>query len=234
MASKSHIDSVIGPYKIVRRKGMHRLKLSINHNGEVRVTMPRWAPISEAKQFVASQREWLVLQKPEELEIRDGMVIGRSHTLRISYIESDTIRTRLQSPDAKLFIPNNLTLNDAKVIKKARELSHRALRRETEERIIPRLELLSSTFYSPFRNARVKIMRSRWGSCSSANEITLSCYLAQLPDELVEYVLIHELAHTKVHAHNQKFWGIVEMHDPQYKTHRKQLKSYRPTIALMA
>ena len=52
----------------------------------------------------------------------------------------------------------------------------------------------------------------------------------QLPFELIDYVLIHELSHTKQMNHSQDFWGLVALGDPEYKAHRKILKNHTPTI----
>lgn len=64
---------------------------------------------------------------------------------------------------------------------------------------------------------KIKTMRSRWGSCSSNGNISFNCLLALCPDDVIEYVVIHELCHMKHMNHSKEFWALVEKYCPQYK-----------------
>ncbi len=66
--------------------------------------------------------------------------------------------------------------------------------------------------------------KSRWGSCSSAGQISLNWRLVLAPSEVAEYVVIHELAHLQHQNHSSNFWNLVENHCPQFKQHKKWLK----------
>jgi predicted metal-dependent hydrolase len=68
--------------------------------------------------------------------------------------------------------------------------------------------------------------KTRWGSCSAKNAISLNYYLAKLPESLIEYVVVHELAHIKVKNHSAKFWSLVEKYLPDVKKRRKLLREY--------
>lgn len=70
----------------------------------------------------------------------------------------------------------------------------------------------------------VKNLKSRWGSCDSHRNIILSSLLITLDDSLIDYVICHELAHTKHMNHSKEFWLNVEMMIPDYKQRRKELK----------
>jgi len=68
--------------------------------------------------------------------------------------------------------------------------------------------------------------KTRWGSCSAKNTISLNYYLAKLPESLIEYVVVHELAHIKEKNHSAKFWNLVEKYLPDVKKRRKLLREY--------
>ena len=72
--------------------------------------------------------------------------------------------------------------------------------------------------------------KTRWGSCSSKNSINFNYYLAKLPVELIEYVVVHELAHIKHKNHSKQFWEVVQRYLPNQKELRKKLREYEKII----
>jgi predicted metal-dependent hydrolase len=73
-------------------------------------------------------------------------------------------------------------------------------------------------------------MRLKWGYCTSAGLIKLSYHADILPDDLLEYLCIHELCHIRHQNHSASFWALVESHCPDYKQKRKMLKTYHPSL----
>ena len=72
----------------------------------------------------------------------------------------------------------------------------------------------------------VKNIKTRWGSCSSLNNINLNLHLMRLPDHLIDYVILHELAHTKEKNHGKSFWNLVDSLVMDLKEMKKELKTY--------
>ena len=72
----------------------------------------------------------------------------------------------------------------------------------------------------------VKDQKTRWGSCSAKGNVNFNYQLAFLPDELLDYVVIHELAHRRHMNHSRAFWAEVEKYCPDYLERREQLKEY--------
>ncbi len=71
--------------------------------------------------------------------------------------------------------------------------------------------------------------KRQWGSCSAKNDLSFNPMLMKLPPEVIEYVIVHELAHIRYKHHQKAFWAFVETHMPNYRDHEAILKTYTPS-----
>jgi hypothetical protein len=99
----------------------------------------------------------------------------------------------------------------------------RWLQRSSTERLLPLLGEQSVRTGLNYRRASVRAQRSRWGSCSSNGSISLNRCLLFLPPELMQAVMLHELAHLRHANHSRAFWRLVEQLDPEATVHRRAL-----------
>ena len=76
-----------------------------------------------------------------------------------------------------------------------------------------------------FHACNIRQPKTRWGSCSARHDIMLNSALVLLPEHIVRYLCVHELAHTRHFDHSPRFWAEVGKHDPHYLNHRKILKN---------
>ena len=106
-----------------------------------------------------------------------------------------------------------------------------ALRRNAKIVLPPRLYMLSMKHGLPYEQLKINSSKGRWGSCSAKKHINLSCYLMLLPSHLIDYVLLHELAHTKEMNHSEKFWALLDkLTDGKAKALRKELMQFNINI----
>lgn len=77
-----------------------------------------------------------------------------------------------------------------------------------------------------YGNITIRMQKSRWGSCSGKGNLNFNCLLMRAPDEITEYVVVHELCHRKEMNHSDRFWAEVEKIIPDYKERRKWLKDH--------
>ncbi len=97
---------------------------------------------------------------------------------------------------------------------------------EARKALISRLNQLAERYHFNVNRISIRRQQTRWGSCSSANNISLNIQLTFLPDELRDFIIVHELVHTKVKNHGQKFWDKLEAIIPRARTLDQQLKLY--------
>ena len=89
-----------------------------------------------------------------------------------------------------------------------------------------RLEFLAGNFGYRYNNFTIRNQRTRWGSCSSRNDISLSINIIRLPAPLVDCILLHELVHTRVKNHSKRFWNELASLIPNVKMLDKELNKY--------
>jgi len=95
------------------------------------------------------------------------------------------------------------------------------------------LARLAQNFKFYYKSCKIGKSRTHWGSCSSSGTIRLSFYLMLLPENLIQYVLLHELCHTVHHNHGENFWSLLNScTDGKAKPLRKELRGYSIPQAL--
>ncbi|MEL7654795.1 MAG: SprT family zinc-dependent metalloprotease [Bacillota bacterium] len=83
------------------------------------------------------------------------------------------------------------------------------------------------------KSVKVNGAKTRWGSCNRKGDINFTYRLIFAPEELIDYVVVHELAHTKEMNHSADFWTIVEQTMPDYKVRRKKLREFQHEVELI-
>ncbi len=108
---------------------------------------------------------------------------------------------------------------------RVKEEFRKYLRKKAKEFLPKRLEEIAQQFGYKYNKVALKFMKSRWGSCSFKNNINLNISLMTLENELIDYVLLHELVHTVEKNHSETFWARVLTHMPDARVRRRALKS---------
>lgn len=225
-------DEEFGKVTIRRSARATQVRLRVAPDGTLRASLPMYAPTFLVKRLIASSRKELrdlLSQSQPIAEYSDGMQIGKSHTL-IVRPTTGALQTNLRGQQIIVNLPANSSLNDAAVTRTVRDSIIAALRVEAKNYLPRRLAFLAEKLGFSYKKVRFSHASGRWGSCTSEGTISLNIALMKLPFEQIDYVLVHELAHTKQMNHSPEFWQIVSEGDPHYKDHRKALKQEAPTI----
>lgn len=226
-------DEEFGKITIRRSARATQVRLRVAPDGTLRASLPLYAPAFLVKRLVASSRNELrelLAQSHNETTYENGMQIGKSHTLIVRPSTSATFQVIRRGQQIIASLPSHLTLDDPEVSRAVRDATIAALRIEAKSYLPKRLSFLATKLGFTYQKVRFSHASGRWGSCTSEGTISLNIALMKLPFELIDYVIIHELAHTKHMNHSQEFWQMVSVGDPLYKEHRRALKNEAPTI----
>ena len=218
----------IGEVQLIKHARSQSLRITIN-GGKVKVTMPKWTPFQAGAAFALTKKDWILEHLQQPTELKSGMAVGKFHHLYFqSSATNATISARQKGSELWVTYPDTYTQLSSAVQTAARKLGIRALRTQAENLLPQRLRELAEKHGFTFKSVEVRQLKARWGSCNNEKEITLNLFLMQLPWELIDYVLLHELTHTKAMHHGPEFWSIFETSLPGAKQKRQKLKNYQP------
>ena len=230
----SILDTEFGEITIRRIASTRHVRIRVANDGRYIATAPAYTPIYFIKRMVDTSREEL-RKLAEHTSIAkpyvDGQMIGKSHQLVVvptGMVSVPTISVKQQKIVAQL--PPGTSLDDRPIQQQIRDYVIRVLRREAKAYLPKRLKYLADQYDFSYEKVRFSHSSGRWGSCSSAGTISLNIALMKLPHELIDYVLIHELCHTRHMNHSDAFWNEVAAYDPHFKLHRRQLKKETPSV----
>ena len=225
------VDGIDEPIIFARRRGTRNLKIAISSDGRIRLSVPYGVPEIMAKRFIASKVDWIKKHHTPATSVKNGVHIGKNHRLTIKRTSAERHHTRITSTEIIISLPAEMSEDSPAAQKIIKTACEKALRAEADILLVQRIEQLAIKHGLPYKTVTIKKMKSRWGACDNRQNITLNSYLMQLDWSLIDYVICHELSHTKHQHHQAGFWALVGEICPDYKSLRKSLKS-KPTDIL--
>ncbi len=154
----------------------------------------------------------------------DVLEVGsKKYELKILREERKTMAGNLKSGVLQVKLPRDA--DELSVSRNMKKLLSRIIARDFLPEISERVRLLNDRHFG-FKHSSVRLRynTSNWGSCHMNGTITLSTRLLFAPPEVIDYVIIHELAHLEEFGHSQAFWNLVKKAMPSYKEKEKWLK----------
>lgn len=131
----------------------------------------------------------------------------------------------------EIICPPDADFTDENLQNWLRKVVEESLRRNAKSILPVRLERLSKQCGLPYASVKINSSKGRWGSCSARKNINLSFFLMLLPSHLIDYVLLHELCHTREMNHSERFWGLLnQFTDGKSRALREELRKYRTEI----
>ena len=232
MATKTIHVSDVGDVTLSKRKGSRHVRIRIHPDGSIKVTQPTWLPYRAGEQFVKSKIDWIQSQRTVAPPMQHGDTIaGGAYTILIRYSSKITApKTRVTGQELIVSVPFGADIGSAKIQTLIEKAALRLIKQEATKLLLPRLRVLANEHGFTYRQARVRTMKSRWGSCTSKKDICLNVYLIQLDSIYIDYVILHELVHTKILKHGPEFWDELRKYVPEVDRIRKEMKQFEPRV----
>lgn len=198
------------------------------------VTVPMLVSFKLAEDFVKTKIKWInknlnKVQKQEQSYTffsANSSFKTRSHLVNITTTELSKNTVHIENTNVKVLISKKLSISSEENQLYIRNIILEIWRKEAKEYLPKRVKALAIDHDFNYQKLTIKNTKSRWGSCSFDNNINLSLHLMRISNELIDYVILHELVHTKVKNHSSKFWETLEKHCPNSKILDKELKKY--------
>lgn len=226
-------DKEFGNITIRRSSVAKQIRVRVAPDGSLRASLPMHAPMFLVKHILKNSRNELramLAQSKPEYKFGNGIQIGKSHTLIVQPSDNHEFNVTRHGQQIIVKLPQNKQIEDNDVSRKIRDTVIASLRIEAKSYLPKRLSFLAEKYGLNYERVRFSHASGRWGSYSSNGTISLNIALMKLPFELIDYIIIHELSHSKQMNHSKVFWLLVESADPNYKQHRRVLKQQTPSI----
>jgi len=214
----------------LKRLNRKTLGLYIRH-GNLEVRAPHKCPQSEIDRFVASKQKWitgkLAISQEQETSKKSFILDYGNEIYFCGELYPIVARIGTQAGfDGKCFyMPSGL--NHAQI----KDVCIKIYRRLAKIHITNVVAIYAPQMGAVPSSVKINSAKTRWGSCSSKKNLNFSWRLIMAGDDVIVYVVVHELAHLLQMNHSAKFWAIVESVLPDYRQRQKRLKALQKRLA---
>jgi len=211
------------PYKLVRSR-RKTVAIHILKDASVEVRAPLKMSKTDIDKFIMSKKEWIekCLGRREQINTeKSEFTLDYDDTVMLSggmYPIKAKDGTKAGFDGEYFYLPPNLTPDE---IKSAVVQIYKIVAKRTiNDKVIKYAKLMNVTPTA----VKITSAKTRWGSCSGRNSINFSWQLVMADDDVIDYVVVHELAHIREHNHSPRFWKVVQGILPDYKDRQMKLK----------
>lgn len=241
---KIYINEETIEYEEVRSPRAKRLIITVR-DGKVKVTMPPRATSKQVGLFVEAKKQWIYAHWKGQQAVRAAaekrdffrgvrcMYRGKPVAVKAGFAPGKA-RVELGREEIILSLPLNemKPLSGTERQEEARKLLTGWYRSSAQRVFKGKLDYYARLMDVSYKDFRVKDQKTKWGSCSGAGNINLNWRLIMAPDDVLDYLIVHELAHLRHPNHSREFWSFVGSFKPDYPECRKWLKTMGKTLVL--
>jgi predicted metal-dependent hydrolase len=210
--------------RIIRSK-RRTVALIVESDGSVTVRAPMRLAENTIQEFAEKHRAWVENKKAEMRTIVPIQSKQYQPGETFLYLGIEYPLEVVPAQRQRLILEDRFKIVES-ALENAELVFQKWYRQQASLLIPERVKFFAENHQLHYEKIKITSARTRWGSCSSKNTLNFSWRLMLTPPEMIDYVIIHELAHTVHHNHSKRFWGLVEKILPDYKARRKQLRQY--------
>jgi predicted metal-dependent hydrolase len=215
----------VAEYRIRRSPRARRVRVTVDADGSVTVTLPRRAPEKAAADAVQELAPWIARRR--RTLARVAAEVARMPGT-VPYLGTDLAlvpqpgRERVHRRGDVLLVPDG----------DPRAALERFYRRAARAEVAPRLDAATARAGSRYAGLTIRGQRTRWASCSSDGKMSFNWRLLLAPPEILDYVVEHEVCHLEVMDHSPRFWALLASRVPEWRAHAAWLRRYGSTLVL--
>ena len=229
--TQTYIHKDLGKILIYYSPKARSIRVQVGDNG-IKLIIPLGVNIDKGLHFVNAKQDWIekalkrTEQKKRHVSIHITELNSQTFSILTKACERTNILFRLHEKILTIEHPISLDITQAKYQQILLDGMEKFVVSEAKKHFSQRLAYLANKGGFTYNEFRIQRSKTRWGSCSSKKNINLCAYLLFVPAYLSDYVIIHELCHTKEMNHGNTFWNLVASQEPNYITYRKEIKQY--------
>jgi predicted metal-dependent hydrolase len=212
-------------YTVARSARARRVRVSVEGDGQVLVTLPRKAPARAAAEAVRELAPWIERRRralrraAAEVSRAPGTVPYLGEELRL---QPQPGRERVHRRGDVLLVPTG----------DPRPALERWYRRQARAEIAPRLDAAVARAGTRYSGLTIRAQKTRWASCSSTGAMSFNWRLLLAPPAVLDYVVEHEVCHIEIMDHSPRFWALLQSRVPDWREHSRWLRRYGSTLNL--
>ncbi|MFV0592745.1 MAG: M48 family metallopeptidase [Draconibacterium sp.] len=196
----------IGNVTFSKNSRSKNIKLSIKPDKSILVSYPFYVSSKEVLDFVLRHETWILQQQAKmdarKTRIEPGSEI-KTKLYQVQFLKADENRVSRKGKLIRIMLADFDSERSNVFVEKCLAEVYRF---EARQMLPGRLAELARCHGFKYNKVTIRDNRRNWGSCSSANNISLNLQMMKLPDTLIDYILLHELVHTEIKNHGPKFW----------------------------
>lgn len=227
----------IGKVKVRRGANIKFLSVRLAPGRGVWVNVPFGVSQRQTEKFLQEKKGW-ILSTRSNMEIYEkktgvGLGIGtevktKFHILKIAETEHTKPEYKIEEKQIILSVPKGTDFN--RIEKIVQQFLLEIYKMECRQYLPQRVKMYAERFGFKYKHLSFRNNISNWGSCSYENNISLNIKLMKLPDEIIDYVILHELCHTVEKNHSADFWKLVRKVCPDCDLLRSRLRKYNTRL----
>ncbi len=222
-------------YTLKRSSQARYIRMEIRPDQGLVVVIPRGVSAHQVNDFIRNREKWVTThlrRHLNHLEPNGNKPISNGDV--VDYLGSGLKIKTLNDPDKPAIVRIREDCLEVNLNHTGTELAAALedwYRFQAGVLIKTKLDWMSLRMDLKYTTVALRGQRTRWGSCSQNGTLSFNWKLLKMPEPVIEYVVIHELAHLKEMNHSRKFWSLVAKFCPEYKIHRKWLREHNEMLA---